>query len=528
MKTLRYRFLLFLIASFFGSHAQEIHTPSRISLHIDNQAIASVLDSIANQTDIHFSYNPQLIHEGWRISISAEDEELETVLGNIFPDTIGHERIGYHIILFRQERPENNELIISKDSTKNSTNEKIISVQDTGTLKQENIPQDSLPTVSAEQTITPQRKIAQLSWVTPLGTAWIATPQTIFNLSFNVVGGVTGGVRGLEMASAFNINLYEARGAQFAAGFNLTGVDRRYHGLSRNVQFAAGFNFTRKGFSMQFAAGANIADTATVQAAAGVNLAWHSYAQLAAGMNITQYGKFQASGGVNVAKKSNVQLAAGVNVVDTIHFQFAGGVNVARKSSCQLGIVNVTKRGGFQMGIVNVCDTADGVPFGLLNIVCHGGVMEFGIEGGEFMHTSLTFRSGVRKLYTILSLGMNFESPFISSGIGLGSSILWKNRIGLNFELMHHTVFAVFDSSLPYSFNDEAYNGLVQFRPFLNLRIVDHFKIFLGPSFNLFIQKWNDDNAHDEFFNISQSLYSKQIDNVKLDFWVGITGGFKF
>lgn len=560
-----------MLAVIFGGlqqvRAQKNGESIRVSLNVENQAILSVLESITDQTNILFSYNPDALDENRFVSISVENEELDAVLQNIFPDTNRYERIGYHVILYppkkgiiEQEKDsilqindsssllllKNNELVLNDKKE----NENIFSQQDTGliakdchiiekttffedmknflaalaltaisigntVLAQDSIPQDSTTIIQAtSDTLSPHKKVAQFSFVTPLGTSWINTPGTIFNFSFNLVGGVTGGVHGLEMATGFNVNRYEVKGAQFAAGFNITGTNQNYTVESKNAQFAAGFNITMKGLSTQFAGGFNFADRSTVQAAAGFNAARHAHAQLA--------------GGANVARKAGAQIAGGANVSDTTVFQMAGGVNVANKSSCQISVVNVTKRGGFQMGIVNVRDTADGVPFGLINIVRKGGVLEFGVEGSEFIHASLTFRSGVRKLYTIWSIGMGFSDLFFAPGFGLGSSFLWKNRIGMNFELSYHQLFNAEISdgynNFEHYFETSYYNALIRFAPLVNLRIVDHFKIFLGPTFNLMIQ--NSDT--DRFFELPYSFYSYQMDDTKLDFWIGFSGGFKF
>ena len=73
------------------------------------------------------------------------------------------------------------------------------------------------------------------------------------------------------------------------------------------------------------------------------------------------------------------------------------------------------------MGLINVRDTADGVSLGLINIVKKGGILEAGIEAGEFVHTAVTFRSGVQRLYSIISVGYNYIENFWSVGTGLGT-----------------------------------------------------------------------------------------------------------
>lgn len=93
-----------MLAVIFGGlqqvRAQKNGESIRVSLNVENQAILSVLESITDQTNILFSYNPDALDENRFVSISVENEELDAVLQNIFPDTNRYERIGYHVILY--------------------------------------------------------------------------------------------------------------------------------------------------------------------------------------------------------------------------------------------------------------------------------------------------------------------------------------------------------------------------------------------------------------------------------------------
>jgi hypothetical protein len=186
--------------------------------------------------------------------------------------------------------------------------------------------------------------------------------------------------------------------------------------------------------------------------------------------------------------------------------------------------VNVTKKGGFQLGLINVRDTADGVSLGLINIVKQGGMMEAGIEAGEFIHTSLTFRSGVQRLYTKISVGYNYTDDFLAVGAGLGTSFNLTEKLGLNLELTHTSLHIT-----KISINEEYWKEFDQFSPLLNYRFAKRFKVYVGPSLNLLIQNEND--ASDKIVQkvkTPYSMYSKTYKNSTYDMWIGVTGGLKY
>jgi hypothetical protein len=399
--------------------------------------------------------------------------------------------------------------------------------------------QDSTSSQKPEKPLVP----AQLTFIYPLGTGFVKSAEKSYHFSLNVLGGVIGQLRGFEAGSIFNINKYGAIGAQFAGVFNIAAACNPTLS-SRNAQFAGVFNLTQKGKSAQFAGVFNIGDTAYFQAGGVFNMAHETGAQFAGVFNYADTARFQAAGVVNIAGEAPFQAAGVANVssktafqaagvanvsYQRAAFQAAGVVNVAQESVCQIaGVVNVTKKGRFQMGVINVRDTADGVSLGLINIVKHGGILEAGIEAGEFVHTAVTFRSGVQRLYSIISVGYNYTDNFWSVGYGLGTSFKLVGNLSLNLELTHATLYN-HNWSNRYS---SAGKALTQFTPMLNYRFAKHFKIYAGPSLNLLYQ-------YDDYFSgyyklkIPYSMYQHTFPSIAtvsrtLDLWVGVVGGIKF
>jgi hypothetical protein len=324
---------------------------------------------------------------------------------------------------------------------------------------------------------------AQLTFIYPLGTGFVKSKEKCYHFSINILGGVTGYVKGFEAGGLFNINKYEVKGMQIAGIFN----------VGKSVTFQAGGIF---------------------------NIAQESSAQIAGIFNIGKNTPFQAAGIYNVVKETKCQLA--------------GIINIAQESRVQIGgIVNITKKGCFQMGLINVRDTADGVSLGLINIVKHGGVLEAGIEASEFVHTAATFRSGVSYLYSKIYVGYNYIENLWAVGYGLGTSFKLIEKLTLHLELtstqFYHTGMALMDPSPDRPFSQ--WNTLIQFAPMLNYRILKHLKIYVGPTLNILLQ----DDAGILNPSISSmrcsppyKMYHRTFSHSTLNMWIGVVGGLKF
>jgi len=231
----------------------------------------------------------------------------------------------------------------------------------------------------------------------------------------------------------------------------------------------------------------------------------------------------QFAGIFNETKQGKSTQFAGIfNHGDTAQFQAAGIYNVAQESKCQVaGIVNVTKKGGVQIGVVNVRDTADGVPIGLINIVKRGGIMEAGIEAGELVHTALTFRSGIRRLYSVIYTGYNYNDNVWAFGYGFGTTFNLTEKLRLNLELTQTT----FHSKDLKESNKEYQTTLNQFCPMLDYHFAKHFKAYAGPSLNLLYQH------KDGSMKIPYSIYHNDFNftgNNMLDMWIGVKVGIRF
>lgn len=401
---------------------------------------------------------------------------------------------------------------------------------------------DSTQLKTQLQATNSEKRDFQFSFLYPLGSDGAQTANNEYNLSLNLLYGITGKVNGAEFAGLLNINKQSLSGAQFAGFINFTGMGSNAQ-LSRGVQFAGWGNYNAKGRSEQFGGFANMGDSATVQMAgfanlanaanvqlsgfAGIakqstvqasgfaNVANSAHAQMAGFANIAKETKLQLSGFSNLAEQAVVQMSGFANIANSTKVQIAGASNIAHESKCQISAAaNVTGKGGFQMGIVNVRDSVDGVSLGLINIVRKGGLKELEISGSESLHTAISFRSGSKKLYGIVAVGVNFDDEFLAFGGGLGSEIALREKLGINIEVAHYNLFG---ASTEYKSG-----GLTQFRPTLNFAPIKQLKLYVGPTFNLLYS-----NLNEIVFTPPYNFWEWNNANHKGEAWVGITGGVR-
>jgi hypothetical protein len=115
-------------------------------------------------------------------------------------------------------------------------------------------------------------------------------------------------------------------------------------------------------------------------------------------------------------------------------------VNIEGKhtSGTQIGFVNSTKAlKGFQLGFVNITDTIEkGIQLGFLPIVKKGGYRAFEISITEMYPVNLSFKIGVKKLYSSFTASYNPDwGNTFAAGIGLGSIMTINKSLYFNPEL---------------------------------------------------------------------------------------------
>jgi hypothetical protein len=146
------------------------------------------------------------------------------------------------------------------------------------------------------------------------------------------------------------------------------------------------------------------------------------------------------------------------------------------------GVVNYAKRlRGLQIGVINIADSSDGFSIGLINIVLKG-YHKLSYSANELQNVNLSFKTGNRKLYSILTAGLNASdsNKLYSYGYGLGSELpLNKKRsLTINPELTSQYLYM---GSWDYT------NILNKLTVSLNIKLGKYVSVFAGPSFSVYI-----------------------------------------
>lgn len=301
----------------------------------------------------------------------------------------------------------------------------------------------------------------QISLLPYVGSNHKLSARVVNDYSINLLGGVNMGVNKFELGGLFNVNLAYVRRFQLAGlfnyvhgtvdGFQLGGLFNINRKLMRGVQVGGLFNIQlgeMKGH--QIGGLFNIAANEVSGAQWGglFNIASRKTggAQVGGLFNIAadSVGGLQTAGLFNFVLKSvkGAQIGGLFNIAGekVQGAQIAGAFNIANEvDGVQAsGLINIAKKvNASQIGFLNIADTVKGVPVGVLSFV-RTGYISFELSADETFYGNLTFRTGVRKFYNILTAGwrpINGKEPVWSVGYGVGTSPRLSEKFYLNIEL---------------------------------------------------------------------------------------------
>lgn len=229
--------------------------------------------------------------------------------------------------------------------------------------------------------------------------------------------------------------------------------------------------------------------------------------------NSQRAGQFAGITNIAAGGSTRFQFAGVANAADEVTgFQFAGVVNVAKKVR------------GVQFGLFNYADESDGLSIGLINVVKEGGKQEFEVAFSESLNTSVSFKLGTDKFYTIFSGGINYiNSPIeYAAGLGFGTHIDWKKGWGNQIE-------AVGYSLTEQGKFQEGINILTQLKFTVSKQLAPHFKVFAGPVLNM----TNSNYVNPETGAIGSSLspwsmWSSNSGDTHVNSWIGLVAGVRF
>ncbi|OCB78342.1 hypothetical protein B0A79_21965 [Flavobacterium piscis] len=304
----------------------------------------------------------------------------------------------------------------------------------------------------------------QASLIPSLSTRGMMNSQINSSFSLNLLGGYTGGVRGVEMAGLYNINRMNVHALQMAGLFNTVG------GSVKGVQLAGIYN--------------NVFGDLNGLQMSGIHNS----------VKGSQIG-LQISGIYNHVQldAKGIQIAAIYNNVNGSQngLQISGIYNAGHQKvrGMQIAGLNYAKElDGLQIGLINITGSPSGYSFGLLNFK-KDGYQKVSVTRNEISDINLAIKTGDNKLYTILMAGKSErtnEEKLTSFGFGLGKNILLGNRLTYNPEI-----------SIQYLYlgNWDRYNFVYKFDSPLTFRVFKGVALSAGPSFNLYSSERRDKNS---------------------------------
>lgn len=370
-------------------------------------------------------------------------------------------------------------------------------------------------------------------------------PHALRRFSFNLLGGVSGGLHGFELGTLVNIVNGDTRGIQIAGitnvvanntrGGQLSGVANLTGGNVRGGQIAA-FNITRGQMTGLQIGASNIAAGGLLGAQlSATNIAWGPAKGLQLGaVNMTRQEMLGLQlSAVNLQlggdKGKGMQLGA-VNYAKGLSGAQVGAVNLRTGSGrglFQFGAVNVSSSPveGFSFGVVNVSPRSSG-SFGIVNVHWKGDFALSGWANSEgSLQAGLRMGSG-KATYNIYSLGISPLRPSSSDGSGPRYSIGWtwgvnrqlSERIGVQADIGTQWLLADIGGFARSNFLHKARIGP---RYSLNDRVTLHG----GPSFNALILTDPEDHRQNQPFGWG---IEGQPGGTDISFWPGLHLGADF
>lgn len=416
------------------------------------------------------------------IAIVPEVQEVFVSTPNIY------EPVDTSAILFPEE-PDTTVVAVSK-SVKVSPDE----VEKTGVGKFLLSAEQKLRSLNLKKFFT--EKPFQLGVIPGVSSQGKLSSQVINNFSFNLFGGYTGGVNGMEIGGLFNLNRKDVRYLQVAGLFNVAG------GSVSGLQIGGVHNNVLKKYAGLQAGGVSNYVKGKM---AGLQLAgvYNHVADTVSGVQVAGVGNYSRK------KTNGVQIAGVANFSN----REMKGVQVA-------GVLNYAKRmKGVQIGLINVSDSIDGYSIGLINIVFKG-YHKLTLSVTEVVDGNIAFKTGSRYFYNILQAGMQIrnreEGKMWTFGYGLGTEINLGRLASVNPELT---------SQYMYLGSWKHLNLLNKLSANLNIRIGRHFAFFGGPSLAVYYSDQQEQVPGYKFNLLPESYHTFSIGINKTKSWIGWNAG---
>lgn len=276
----------------------------------------------------------------------------------------------------------------------------------------------------------------QASLLPFIGTNHQLSGNVINDVSVNLLAGYSLGVNLFELGLGLNVVRWDVNGLQAAGIANLVGRDV-------------------KGLQVAGMANMAIGSITGVQAAGFVNLTAEDFR----GLQISV---------VNVTGR------------DLYGWQLASGLNVAR-----------TVHRGHQVGLFNYADSSATTPFGYFSFVRLNGYRRLELTTDELNYANLTFKTGVRKFYNIVTFGTSGFAPHKPLGsIGYGIGTAW-NLGHAPRPWMLNAEYVASRLAVQRRFLKQPRVGHMRVAVALEKRISSRLALSVGPTFNLLFSPYD-------------------------------------
>ncbi len=303
---------------------------------------------------------------------------------------------------------------------------------------------------------------AQITFAYPIASNGFNSLKYSNNFSFNILYGLNGGVRGIEIGSLLNYNKGKVK------GFQLSGIS--------NINTGNSNGFSLSGISNIF-------------------------------MDSTS--GFFLSGVLNYSKQNGKG------------FQLAT-INISAKEfkGFQLGVFNYAKRiKGVQFGVINYLnDEKEALPIGLFSIVKNGH-FEFELTGGEAIYSNFNYKMGVEKFYTLYKVGYSTykNNPVYIAGIGFGGNLALSEKQKISIDVSTNSI--VYNNDW-----DGDLNLLNKLDVNYKYNFSKKLTLLVGPSFNAYTTNKKVDGEYGTL-TVPYTLHTKEWSDNKLFVWVGLNAG---
>lgn len=330
-------------------------------------------------------------------------------------------------------------------------------------------------------------------FVPMLGTSTQQGTEVERGMSFNLIGGITGGVRGFELGGVFNIDRYTLCGAQFAGTFNWVGED------ASGAQFSAVNIVGGSMFGAQFSQ---------------VNV-------VGGDVKGAQLGMVNLSGAFMKGAQLGLTNIVAANL-DGAQLGLAN-ITAGETDGAQIGLFNFSagKVDGAMVGLVNVAEDADAA-IGLVNVIWNGraqldawgtdaGLIMAGVtQGGKYTHN--IYGIGIRPMG---------DTPAFAWSFGIGVRVVRMPWLTVDLDGVAYGLIRKNPDGGKADFA-----SIHQLRVPVSFAPIPGFWLFVAPTLSVSLV---DDGSHlQKLALFGSERLSNDGDSVAVRIWPGLSLGVRF